>query len=277
MIITAVASLIIWPYSIKHLFFGYRGQGALDNLTKISQFVQNIGQYILKLNRFAFNGTLFFLVVLAVMIFIYKKLSTDKKLNKDKNVYLQIIIIPALAYFLIAAVASPWIELRYIAPICGLTFIIAIFYLYSLIKFFEKEKTRNIFMVFILASVLLAPICLRIEPETMFTDKKEIVSKLEGELNLPTIFFFNSSHNRFLDDILLFAKIDNSYIAKDMDMTEENIQKVFENKDISKGIIVFINGGQENDKVLEVAKNALGFATVEHLKGLNACNVYLLK
>ena len=34
MCIAGVISLIIFPYSIKHLFFGYRGQGALNKLTQ---------------------------------------------------------------------------------------------------------------------------------------------------------------------------------------------------------------------------------------------------
>ena len=50
--------------------------------------------------------------------------------------------------------------------------------------------------------------CIR---DSMYSDKKEIVHKLEEELNVPTIYMFNSENNRFLDDILLFSKINESY------------------------------------------------------------------
>ena len=38
----AVVSLIIFPYSIQHMFFGYRGQGVLNNLSNIHKYIVNI-------------------------------------------------------------------------------------------------------------------------------------------------------------------------------------------------------------------------------------------
>ena len=83
-----------------------------------------------------------------------------------------------------------------------------------------KEKIVNKIVIIFLAVILVSPLIFKIEPEVMFSDKKEIVSKMGNELNVPTVFFFNSSHNRFLDDILLFATVDNSYIAKDIEYNE---------------------------------------------------------
>ena len=60
-------------------------------------------------------------------------------------------------------------------------------------------------MIIILVAILIAPFVLKKEPEVMYSDKKEIVQKIENELNVPTIFVFNSQNNRFLDDILLFS------------------------------------------------------------------------
>ena len=110
----------------------------------------------------------------------------------------------------------------------------------------------------------------------MYSDKKEIVQELGNELNVPTIYLFNSQNNRFLDDILLFSILDESYIAKDLDCTEENIQEIFKDKDISKGIVVFINEGQENDELIDTIKQALNLTNSEYLKRLNACDVYYL-
>ena len=127
-----------------------------------------------------------------------------------------------------------------------------------------------------LVVVLIAPAIFKIEPEVAFSDKKEIVQKLGNELNVPTIYFFNSSNNRFLDDILLFATVDESYVAKDMEYTVENINQILDGKDISKGFVIFINEGQENDDILEVVKEATNLTNCEYLKRLNACDVYYL-
>ena len=137
-----------------------------------------------------------------------------------------------------------------------------------------EEKNLNKIMIVICVIILITPILFKMEPEEQFLDKKEIVEKLQNELNVPTIYMFNSSQNRFLDDILLFSVLDESYIAKDVECTDENIQNILKGKDLSNGLVVFINGGQENDQIMETIKNATGLSKWEWIKGLNACNVY---
>lgn len=73
---------------------------------------------------------------------------------------------------------------------------------------------------------------------------------------------------------MLFSIIDESYIAKDIECTEENIQNILDNKDISEGIIVFINDGQDNDKMIDTIKNAMDFKNSEYLQRLWCSNVY---
>lgn len=273
MVIAGASSLIIFPYSIKHMFFGYRGQGVISKLTDISQFIVSIASYLYKVNRFVFNNILLLIVIACIVIYIKNK---KEKLD-IKNKYMKLIILPTLFYFLIVSVASPWIELRYIMPICSLIFVIVMFYLIKLLGNVFTEKTANIILYTTIAILLVAPIIFRIEPEVAYTDKKEIVSKLKGDYNIPTLYLFNSGHNRFLDDIYLFSLLDDSYIAKDIEYNEENIKNVLENKDLSKGIVVFINEDQDNDYILEVVKKAIDANNVEYMKRLNACDVYYIK
>lgn len=278
MCIAAGVSLIIWPHSITHMFFGYRGQGAIDNLGNISKFFINIANYLVtKLNYFGFNNLLLVILIMLVGFYIYKRKSGKKEIKTNKNELAKIIAIPSIFYFIIVSIASPWIELRYIMPVCGLIFSLVIYYLYTLISSIYQEKVSNIIIGALLITTLISPFVFKIEPEVWFSDKKEIVNQLANELNVPTVFFFNSSHNRFLDDILLFATVDNSYVAKDLEYTQENIQNILKNQDISKGIVVFINGGQENDAILNIVKQAMNFEEVEYLKRLNACDVYYVK
>ena len=276
MCIAGVTSLIIFPYSIKHLFFGYRGQGALSKLTQISEFLKSIKMYIKKFNRHAFNGLLFVLLALIVGLGIYKKVN-KKKIFENKNQYIKYIAIPTAFYTLLVSLSAPWIELRYIMPVCGLVFILIIYVLENVLENIFNEK--NVFRVLAvcLTIILITPIIFKMEPEEEFLDKRDIVEEVQNELNVPTIYMFNSNENRFLDDILLFSKLDNSYIAKDVECTDENINKILNGKDLSNGILVFINGGQNNDEMMEKIKNATGLNEWKWIKGLNACNIYLVK
>lgn len=276
MCIAGVTSLIIFPYSIKHLFFGYRGQGALSKLTQISEFLKSIALYIQKFNRHAFNGLLFILLALIVGLGIYKKVN-KKKVFENKNQYIKYISIPTAFYTLLVSLSAPWIELRYIMPVCGLVFILIIYLLENVLENIFSEKNVFRILTVCLAIILITPIVFKMEPEEEFLDKRDIVEEVQNELNVPTIYMFNSNENRFLDDILLFSKLDNSYIAKDVECTDENINKILNGKDLSNGILVFINGGQNNDEMMEKIKNATGLNEWKWVKGLNACNIYLVK
>ena len=276
MCIAGVTSLIIFPYSIKHLFFGYRGQGALSKLTQISEFLKSIELYIQKFNRHAFNGLLFIILALIVGLGIYKKVN-KKKIFENKNQYIKYIAIPTAFYTLLVSLSAPWIELRYIMPVCGLVFILIIYLLENVLENIFNEKNVFRILTVCLAIILITPIIFKMEPEEEFLDKRDIVEEVQNELNVPTIYMFNSNENRFLDDILLFSKLDNSYIAKDVECTDENINKILNGKDLSNGILVFINGGQNNDEMMEKIKNATGLNEWKWIKGLNACNIYLVK
>ena len=257
------------------MFFGYRGQGVLSKLTDMSQFLMNISAYLGIVHYFVFHNLLLLLIIAMVILSNWKK---KKKIEKeDSNEIIKLIVWPTAFYFVLVAIASPWIELRYIMPICSLLFLFVMISLYQLLSTLWKEKEANLIMSVVLIIVMLAPIMYKIEPQVMYSDKKEIVQKLEKEINVPTIYLFNSSHNRFLDDILLFAKIKESYIAKDLDCTKENLQNIFKEKDISNGIVVFINEGQDKNEKLEIVQKAMNLKNAEHLKRLNACDVYYLK
>ena len=276
MCIAGVISLIIFPYSIKHLFFGYRGQGALNKLTQFSEFLKCIALYVYKFNRHAFNGLLFVLLLLILGLIIYKKV-TKKKIFENENKYIKYIAIPTAFYTLLVALSSPWIELRYIMPVCGLVFILIIYLLENVLENIFNEKNVFRILTVCLAIILITPIIFKMEPEEEFLDKRDIVEEVQNELNVPTIYMFNSNENRFLDDILLFSKLDNSYIAKDVECTNENINKILNGKDLSNGVLIFINGGQNNDDIMDKIKSATGLNEWKWIKGLNACNIYYIR
>ncbi len=276
--ISGIVSLIIFPYSIKHIFFGYRGQGVVSNLGNIKEIIPSIFSQIHNLNYYAFNDLMYTIIVIIIGILIYANIRKKNmnKINKEEKEILKIIIVPTLFYFLIAAIASPWRVLRYIVPVCGLIFILVIYYLYKLLQTVFSEKISNILICILFCVILLSPFIFKLEPELLYRDNKELVQELEGKLNLPTIYLYNSQSAGFLNDILLFSIIDESYIAKDIECTEENIREIVKDKDITKGIILFINDGQKNETLIETVKESLDFTNCEHLQRLFNCNVYYI-
>lgn len=277
MAIAGIASIVIFPYSINHMFFGYRGQGVISNLTNPSIFINSIKEYYKKIDYYCFSNMLKPLFIIIIASIIYQ-LCEKRKTKIESNKYVKAILFPTLFYFILVSLASPFIELRYILPITGCMFMLVMYILHKSIGFILNSKERNIvFTLILIIIVTVMPICLNYQPEVLYLSNKQIVQKLEGELNIPTVYLFNSKNNRFLDDIYLFSIIDESYIAKDIEYNKENIKEILEGKDISKGIVLFINEGQNNDNILNVVKDTINATECTHLKRLNACDVYHLK
>lgn len=276
MCIAAGLSLAIFPYSINHMFFGYRGQGAISNLLNIRKFTESIASYIKKVNIYVFNNVLYLLIVIMLITIIYKKIRREK-IFEEKNKLMKLIILPTIFYFILVAVSSPWIELRYIMPICPMIFLIVMYYLYRIIESINKPKISKIIISIISIIFLLAPFIYKLEPEVMYSDKKEIVDTVKEKCNVPALYIFNTQNNRFLDDIYLFSILDESYIAKDIDCTEESIKSILNNKDVSKGIILFINEGNDNDKIINTIIKAENLNKCTYLKRLNAADAYYIE
>ena len=289
MILAGIVSVAIFPYSIQHIFFGYRGQGVIDNLIDIPKFIVGIGQYLLVINEYTFNMTLFLLIIFILGIIIYKK-NKEIKLVDLNNKYVKYIAIPTFGYFILIAISAPWKDLRYMMPVCNLIFILVLYFLILLLKNITKEKTLNkiILLIFVLMAImptvssyfisLATGKATKIEPQAMYSDKKDIVEMTKNELSaLPTLYIMDSGNERFLDDILLFMNIDESYIALDIECSEEKIKEIFLDKDTSNGVIVFINDIQDNEAILNTIKEALNLENVTHLERLNSGEVYLVK
>ena len=277
LIIAGIVSLLIFPYSIQHMFFSYRGQGVMDNFHDSSQILTNLGQQIATLNYYTFNKLTLPIILLIIGVWSCNKIrkKANFKLDREKKEILIMFSIPTLFYFLITSVASPWRVLRYMVAVSGLIFILAIYCLYKQLKNGFSNKVTNIVITMTFCAILISPFVLKLEPELLYADRKEFVQEISGELkNVPTIYLFDSSQNRLFDDILVFSMVDNSYMAKDIEYTEENIQKIFENKALSNGVIILLNQGEKTDEIIKTVKSALNLEDSKHLQKLTSCDVY---
>ena len=277
MAVAAGFSLVIFPHSLQHVFFGYRGQGSLNSLAQGEKMLVGLTVYLYLANINIFNGTLAVMLIALIGITIYKLIKNRQITLKIKNTNLMLITIPAIVYFIVVALTSPYMEVRYIIPVCSFIFIFVIYILNILIeKKFETKKAERISII-ILLIILVMPIITRQNVNNLYLQHKEIVQKVEEEYHsLPTIYLFNKNQNRFLDDIYLFAKIDESYILNIEDATKGKVQEILQGKDVQNGIIVWVNEGFERQEYLQMIMEYNNFKECEHLKRMNACDIYYI-
>ena len=185
--------------------------------------------------------------------------------------------IPAIFYFILIAFVSPYQEIRYIMPVC-IFIVIGVFYILKILceKVMSKKSTF-ILLSIIFISMLILPKIANIEISYLYKNYKPVVQKIEETHEIPMIYVLNKNNNRFLDDIYLYSKIDNSYILDEKLFSKEKVEQIFINTDISNGIYVMINEGIEHKLYLETILDVLNFSSYEHVGKMNACDIYKMK
>lgn len=287
--VAGVLSLVIWPYSIQHMFFGYRGQGVLESLADPSGVALHVGLYLWILNQFVFHGVLP-VIMIAMMVMMLYGLLRKKSLEVPSETRREfgMIFAAVITYLLIAAIASPYQTLRYVMAICGMSFVLVGYGLYKLAGMFWRGKKRNVILGGAAVVFMLVPVVAGIRPETLYYERTEMMTRVEDELrNVPALYVLDSSDNRFLDDILLFSKFEQSYIAKDLgevddgevdyELMGKQVREIMAGRNLERGMVVVINNGQENEKILETIREATGLSEEEWLGGLFAGHVYYLR
>ena len=266
--IAAVLSLAIFPYSIQHMFGGYRGEGAKNNLLNIDTFFVDIAQCFYILQKGVVNNLAILLIIIYI---IFKQKAKNKIEDGDKKISL--IFIPTLIYFILVAKMSPYKELRYFMPIISVSTIWVMYYFYLLYRNTLKEKKSVIAMILTFIIVLVSPLVTGTNLEFTYKKMNHLAERVEEKSDLPAIYIFNENNIRFLDDIYMFTKINDSYIMRSSNANIENVKKVLEGKDTSKGMIIVYNEGVEPEEIIKQIKEKYNYNNEEIMQNLNAGQV----
>lgn len=321
-VVAAGISLAIFPYSINHIFNGYRGVGATGNFIDFKDFKESIRTYLEILGKNLFGNKeiaiaiISLLGILAIYTIIIKKIKNHKdninvqnsenkncltvKQNSDKsdaNKLVKLILFPVIVYFVLVAKITPYKELRYMMPIISVTMIFIIYitnFVFEKVSedcrrdshtninhkksnFINHSTVSSIALVLIFTFTTISPIFTGKQLDFTFKRMNNVAERVEKISDVPALYVFNENNNRFLDDIYLFTKIDNSYIMRLKNANEENIKKVFDGKDIENGILLICNEGYDREAIIKEVKEALGLKNEELIQNLNAGVILHLK
>lgn len=246
--ISSVIYILIFPYAISHIFFGYRG------VTVEVDIIKNIVGYCKKINKEFFNGLLPFIIILTGIIAIKPKKS-DIKMNGE----MVLLVTPILIYLLTIVLKAPYIETRYIIPIYS-SMIIAI--AYCLREFVRKRASckHTLFIISIIFfTIIYSPFVKNTKIEYIYSQYNNIAEK-----NLPIIYVFNTKENRILDDLYLFTLVDKSII-----IDVENYDKI---EKTESNFILICNNGVNEEKIKSTINGK-----IEYVQRMNACNIYEVK
>ena len=269
----AIISLAIFPHSLTHMFGGYRGEEAKGNLLNIESIFNNLATYIFILSKNIFGGAAIIVICGYIILYFIKRKEMVLAPNKEIN----LILIPTVLYFILIAQISSYKELRYIMPIISTSMICTVYMFYKLLKQFFNEKKVGVAIIIVFGAITISPLFTNMQLDFTYTKMNHLADRIEEKHDIPALYIFNENNIRFLDDIYIFTKLDESYIMKYSETTIENIQYVLKNKDTSRGLILITNEGVDVDKIIKKITDAYNYKTVEDMQNLNAGMVKYLK
>ena len=244
--ISAVAYLLIFPYAINHIFFGYRGIDATDPIT-LQNLIFGIGSYLNEINKAIFNYGLPIYILAVLIIFAVFKIREKRagvkdgsEERKNRNQFILMILIPTLIYFIVVLIQSPYKELRYIMPICPEIILLTIYVTKLALGKYIKEKYLCTGLAVVFAVIVLTPGLTDNKLNFAYEYRKEIVETVEKN-NTPIVCVFDPNANRFMDNMYLYTKADRTYIMNVKDYSVEAAREVLKNENVENGVTLVID------------------------------------
>lgn len=241
-IVTVLAAVIIFPYCIQHIFFGYRGQQSFGNIGHIHLYWRRIKGYAKIINEHILAKQYIFFViifVLAIITTITRKLKKQKIEGEKEILY---VLIPTILYTLLIMIISVYIDFRYIILVIPFYICLVVYALKLVLE--EIINKKAIYVVAILGSIY----CMYNVPdigENLYTFKN--VSEFTHNL------LENGVRTCLLVDELLSIKnssimtmydfyltLDQTYIINPNEVTEEKVKEIFKNQNLNEGVLLII-------------------------------------
>lgn len=123
--LSAVTALAIFPAMWQHIFNDYRGEGARNNLVKLSGFGGSLKTMVKILNDQLFGGWLFAILTLAVLLLIVYLIKHRSFPWKELD-RLYPVVFMTLCYFLMVTKIAPYMTDRYLMPVYAFVYLIAV-------------------------------------------------------------------------------------------------------------------------------------------------------
>ena len=156
----AAAALCVYPFIISNVLGGNRGFGSLrfsvDLITIVTYLIYKLCTYVQILAKELFLNQIWLLVLCCVCTVgfgIYFRFVKKKKLSRRAI----LILVPALVFFIVISLVSPFNSDRYIMVSLPL---IAMIFAFAFIKVFELIKNKNAYILLSVSIVLASAVAL---------------------------------------------------------------------------------------------------------------------
>ncbi len=271
LITTAVIGLCVWPFAIKHVFFGYRGKGSFQALAQVEAYLIKIKLMIGQLFGPMLQGKWWIWVLAVAVLALCALLCKRSKIAWGK---IGLISIPAILYVLLVSQIVPFYTERYVMcifPFVCITLVGSVYYAVKIccerlskISVLEKwiwkhgEKVLLVCMIAAMSLFFALNNCYTNTPGYLFLKGQETVELPE---NTDCVFVLpDGDWNESAEESTVFAQARRVGVVY-----ESNLEVLGANYERQYGdyLMVFVQKNMDEEEVLAKVKKCLG---VEHLR-----------
>lgn len=282
-------SIMIFPAALKHIFVGYRGTEAVDNLANGNLFGK-ISEYITYVNLELLGGYLRYIilmVVVAVIVLVIKNWANLKSIKLDGTVmkdylhdfgkwirteYANIsFAVAAIAYAALVASMSTISANRYIFPVYPLIVLYLTWLAYSLAANFMSKKETVLALVSVIWALMLVSQYKNCYVDYLYKGYGAIQEKVAEHSDSDTFYIGNNTHPIYRDMIFL-AKA-KRFICVPVSTLEESLQEIKPDV-VSTDSLIYIYKENKDEEVLAVIREELGYTDFEFLAETYQSRVY---
>lgn len=233
----AVIGVIVWPFSINHIFFGYRGTGVRNSLLNISNLFNATKNMLYRMADASFGGSwifMFLILVAALIIGVLCLLRRRPDAKKDIGKYI-LIFLPIMAYFVLVSLASPMISDRYIMNVMPYMSVLIVLVITFMIGFITKARIRKIVYTVIMTASLVFTCALIQKPGYVEGSSQEDVTVPEHTVCVYVMPEGNWAE--YTKDILILSKCEDVVI-----LYESNLEflKSFQYED-GQSVMIYLS------------------------------------
>ena len=250
MAISGIIYVILYPASLNHIIFKYRGRDAVHKFLKETSLFGDLIDMFRQFNKQLFHGM--FLPLVALMLIATVILLCRKKLDGKRILYYCFLILPSIIYFWGISKASPFVSIRYVSPVAALIFTFMVLWLKSLLSALPGEKAGNIILctgLFLLAVYIPGQ---EIKIPT-FQEKADVCEKLSATCD-NCVYITGDEYNwKMWEDYVLYPQFDGLYFIDGQKLTDIKDEKLLEQKQL----VVFIDRTLDREKICDYLKQFL--------------------
>ena len=274
MVLSAIIYILLYPASLNHLFFKYRGREAVHKILRGNSLLGEAGEMLQSYNRDLYHGVLQWitcgLLIVTVILLIRKKLSLT---SVGKGI---LMLAPAGIYFLIISKASPFISLRYIAPVAPIIFVavgVWATYLFETVKLKRGGKQ----LVGGLMCLVLIFVCTywwqRPIKYSFYTEKRDVIIEL-SELSHFCVYITGDEYNwKMWEDYIYYPYFDGLYFIDGKEKKPIEDLRITE----MENMVIFIDSALEQEEILDYLSKYLSCKQYELVYSAQYNNIYFAR